>query len=345
MADKLLKVITLLCSIIIAILMMNLILKQFFDYDSKEYLSSENYYANCYSSNKNNYFSIDLTTIDDGLFQEEFNLTNEKLSNLTKRTPYCILYNLTQREKGFNPERKRQIAIIGDSFTFGEGLKDEDTLRYLLNQKYEDINFQNHAFSGNNIYDVYSKVINLEDVESVIYFYNLNDVSLSDNFKSKQKYINDFQNIKFENINKSFIEKNLFFIDVIKSILTLKKESELTIDFYNDIYFDEDNSEQLSYTLGWIQDMDKRLSEKNIGFQVFIYPLMHKDKEGYLFENIHYLLSEEFENREINYLDLQKAFSNQNSLKKFHVNKIDFHPNGEANRLVVDYIKETSSIR
>ncbi len=337
MDGRYLKALLLIVSLLLVIFLSNILLGLFFPQDFKAYLSSEGHYANCYSSESGDYFPIDLSEEDHG-FQQMFNLSDEELKNLTLETPFCINYDIEKRMEGDNPGRDRQVAIVGDSFAFGEGIKYEDTLAYLLNQEFSDTNFRNLAFSGNNVYDVYSLAKGLEGVDQVIYVYNLNDASLAESMKLRQEYINDFQNIRFEKVERSWLENHISLVRAIRDLIIMKRESVLTTNFYKDVYFSRENEEQLGYTLGWIQDMDQKLGERNISFIVYIYPLMHKEKGVYLFEDIHLKLAEELESRGIEYLDLQYTFSDYESLERFHVHRIDMHPDGAANRMVARYI-------
>lgn len=112
---------------------------------------------------------------------------------------HCVTYDTKKRIEGRNPNRKKQIALVGDSFVFGEGVKETDTLGFLLNEKYTKINFQNWGIRGIDIGHVVEqckKIVESEPaVDDVIYFYNLNDVQPLSIKSLKTIKIIDFQNI------------------------------------------------------------------------------------------------------------------------------------------------------
>lgn len=72
---------------------------------------------------------------------------------------------------------------------------------------------------------------------------------------------------------------------------------------------------------------------------IIIYPLFYKDVFGkYPFIPLHSFLKKACEERGILCIDAYPAFDKYYSLAKFTVHPIDFHPNGAANRLIVEYL-------
>ncbi len=298
--------------------------------ESKSWIASDGCFGSCYSSNPNGYFA-------ERIKDKNFN-----------RTPYCVFYNCRERENGYHPERKTEIALVGDSFIFGEGLKEEDTLGYLLDMHFSDVNFRNFGSSGANIQTVYqrvNKLINEEpDIRNIIYFYNLNDIIISPELDKRQKYIIDFQNIRWEKLQKKnspisgILSKSIIYT-LIEEALILKRESGLTVQNYLDMYFDHINEKELNETLELLQDIFSAAGKRNVKFSVVIYPLLYKDIFGiYPFKSIHNLLMSFCRTQGITCIDALPAFEKYYSLKRFTVHPIDYHPNGLANRSVVDYL-------
>jgi hypothetical protein len=108
----------------------------------------------CYSSNKNGYFPIDLNreigreALRERMVSDE---ADRVMTELADATPYCIVLDWVERKRGFFREREKEVAIVGDSFAFGSGVLNEDTLGYLLGLRFTSINFKNFGWPGFNI--------------------------------------------------------------------------------------------------------------------------------------------------------------------------------------------------
>ena len=164
-------------------------------------------------------------------------------------------------------------------------------------------------------------------------------------FFLQQKFINDFQNIRFNNIYETYpgAITNLLsrskLINFIGKTIILQIESKHTIDYYSDAYFDFSNDGELNQTIKMIVSANKNLKGKNKSFQIIIYPLFYKNLLGkYPFIKIHNLLLNICKENNISCIDLYPAFDKYYSLKKFTVHPIDYHPNEFANSLIVDYL-------
>ena len=250
---------------------------------------------------------------------------------------YCVSYNKKQRRQGYNPNRKRQIALVGDSFTFGQGVKETDTLGYLLNETYPEINFQNWGKSAadiNTVTEICKDIIkSVPSVEEVIYFYNLNDVLMSEEISSQQKDIIDFQNVRwwrdeqrYGTLEKVLSKSTLF--SLVRRIWVVNRESTLTIQNYKDMYLSKSNRKEFLSTIDEIQTIKDTLAARVISFRMIIYPLLHKDLLGrYPFESIHAVIINECNKRGIICLDGYVPFKSYYSLKKFAVHPLDYHPN------------------
>ncbi|GJM17721.1 MAG: hypothetical protein DHS20C13_30480 [Thermodesulfobacteriota bacterium] len=272
----------------------------------------------------------------------------KRRSSKSKIDESCVIYDKRQRQAGFYPDRSKDVALVGDSFTFGEGVKDDATLGYILGERFEDYNFLNLGHSGADIIDIYQVVSNLlkeqKDVKQIIYFFNINDALMSEEIASAQKFIIDFQNVRLGNIqrNDSFVTKMLlksYIYRLIDSVYNLRKESKLTIENYLDIYSIEKNKENLSNTLLLMLAMDTASKKNNVHFQIVFYPLLYKTIVGeFPFKSIHDSLLAYCRTSNIHCTDAYPVFESQVSLKEFIVHPLDYHPNEKANRLVANYL-------
>lgn len=267
---------------------------------------------------------------------------------------YCVTYDVKQRRNGYNPERKRQIALVGDSFTFGDVLIEESTLGYLLNQKYPKINFQNWGKRGANIDDIADKCKEISKsvskVDEVVYFYNLNDVKMSKFVASQQKHINRFAS---DAVRHKILPSNPFdklcsksaLLSITRALWVKNKGSFLTIQNYKEMYLSESNHYHFLSTMDEIKSIKDLLEKEGISFRMIIYPVIYKDMFGcYPFESIHTAIINECNKRGIICLDGYVPFKDYYSLKRFAANPHDYHPNGLSNQKIVNYIWESNFI-
>lgn len=292
--------------------------------------------GDCYPSDTSGFSQIQIINSDDG------------------KLLYCVLYDKKQRRQGYNPDRKEQMAIVGDSFVFGDGVMEQDTLGYILNTRYVKINFQNWGQRGANIDEIVKKCSEIikssPKVDEVIYFYNLNDVRMSADIRVQQKDIIDFQNIRWSKYEQQYtpvekvLSKSALFA-LLRKVWVLKKESFLTVRNYQDMYLSEKNQRGFIATMDNIRAMKDMLETQGISFRVIIYPILYKDMLGrYPFESIHTTIMKACHERGVSCLDGYGPFINYYSLKKFTVHPLDYHPNGLSNRKIVNYMYQSNFI-
>lgn len=139
--------------------------------------------------------------IDSKIFLEE---PNKKTYSLKKNTQGMVYGEMIYTDKnGFRVPYKNykylnnesSIFFIGDSTTFGNGIKEEDTFIGKLRLKNKNISFYNSSVIGHQISD-HRKRIKLiskfPNIKKVYYVFTLNDVFNIDQISKKE-------NIKFEN--------------------------------------------------------------------------------------------------------------------------------------------------
>lgn len=269
---------------------------------------------------------------------------------------YCVAYDYQQRRQGYNPVRKCQIAFVGDSFAFGQGVKEADTLGYLLNEYYTKINFQNWGKTGANLDEVIEKCKEITEfvpsVNEIIYFYNLNDIRMSERLSyQRKKLMIDFQNTRWHRdkvrhgaITNILSSSALF--SLIRKVWVINRESFLTVQNYKDMYLSELNRQEFLSTMDDIRSVKDMLAARGISFRMVIYPLLYKDILGrYPFESIHAAIMKACDERGILCLDGYVPFKSYYSMKRFAVHPLDYHPNGLCNRKLIYYIYEQDFIK
>lgn len=264
---------------------------------------------------------------------------------------YCVAYDEKRRATGSDPDREYQAAIVGDSFAFGEGVKETDTLGYLMNQRYPKVNYRSYAAPAAGIEDVVETCRKLlllaPEVRSIIYVYNLNDVLLSRAVAGRQKYIVDFQNFRPSQartgegrIAKALGWSRLYALT--RRAWVVHRESALTTRNYQDMYLGDANRSEFAATMDALKVVNDMAFDRGVSFAVVVHPLLHKDLLGrYPFEAVHGAIMLACRERGVPCLDGYEAFRDFFSLRSFAVNPLDYHPNGLSNRNLVDYIRES----
>ena len=296
----------------------------------KTYISGGGNWGNCYP------------------WVENSRLPIERIVPITGELSNCVLYDQRKRREGYFRKRVQKAALIGDSFTFGEGVIEEDTLGYLLGKKFQKYNFLNFGDSGADVARVHKFFMYIlehrKDIKNILYFYNINDALMSEKIAAEQSEIIDFQNLKWfgeRRINSplSSVLSMSAIYRRLNRVLILRMESKRTIQNYLDMYNRDLNRARLEKTVGLLIDMSNAAKEKKVRFSIVMYPLLYKDLTGnYPFDDIHALLGEICRRNGISFIDLEPAFENHDSFKEFVVHRLDYHPNGLANALVVDYL-------
>jgi lysophospholipase L1-like esterase len=219
-----------------------------------------------------------------------------------------------------------RIAFLGDSFTLGIGVKDEDTLsekfKKALLQRYGNIETLNFGLSGSSTSDqiklLEEYVISFKpDVVVIVLF--LNDAMRTGTIRYLSR-ANVFSKIR----KYSFFINGL--IGNIEKIILQKKMIHHYLEGYTEV------------SAGWEEvkagiRKGKFLSEQN-GFQfmVVLYPVLFNLSERYPFRTIHEKIDSFCKLLSIPFLDLFKVFKGKKD-SKLWVHPTDQHPNEVAHQI------------
>ena len=325
------------------IILINLLLFVCFDQlvgvfmnDEPEYLNRSKYPWGAYSSNYRGYFD---KITKDNLSYFGFNRKWDDRIYLSKPIP----------------ENKRRILTIGDSFTYGQGVRFKDNYTSQIANINKELVGINLGVSGNNIYQV-EKSLNshIEKIkpEHVFYGYCLNDMLTDDQsnikgmeYNTKTKPIKDI-GLKWDFINKrttqidlgrdSKIYKYLKFSPIFKKIykaVELKNISGQTIQHYKDLYSVEKNQSGIQATIDKILNMQNKSFENNSKFTVIVFPIIFWPNKYYFLESEHKIFIETLRKNNINYIDMKDEWLKFED-RDLWVHPVDQHPNNIAHDLV-----------
>lgn len=231
----------------------------------------------------------------------------------------------------------KYIAALGDSFTYGRGVKYADIymtrLRRRLNQDVKKIEVKNYGRVNANIQDILNIYLResaeLPQGSVVIYGFVLNDFGL--------KYSTPIKGLDFIDINNGGNKFNVLrnrsaFINLIFHCIEIRQLHTYTIDAYLNS-FEGQNAEE-GFTV--LRQLNQSiLSDGNIPLLV-LFPLLY-DFENYKFKSVHEKIEIFCADNQILFLDLLPAFSKYKA-KELWANYTDHHPNEIAHRIAADEI-------
>ncbi len=251
-------------------------------------------------------------------------------------------YGFRIPKKNFEYIGNKNIFLIGDSATFGNGVLEEDTFAGLLRKNFNNINFYNSSVPG---YQIKHHLINLEkikrfeNVEKIIYFFTLNDVLNSANITGikKEKKIKEgsfiLKDIKLIRELNNFLRNKSYFYMYIKGKLTDPSKRWFTSinNFYqkNDLEFLNANFKKMENF------------SKNINAELFIVVLPYEyqtrncEKNSLLPQNKLRVIASK---NNVKYLDFTDYFCNLIKPEKYFYKFDPMHLSKKGHKLVYNNI-------
>lgn len=268
------------------------------------------------------------------------------MNYLRRVTPHCVLYHKALRRRGFFPRRSRKVAIVGDSFTYGEGVADEQTLGYLLAQAYPGINFPNLGLPGINIHTVRGRIGDYQRQPSaartVIYFYSLNDALVPDDVDPNSYCQRNDKLCEARGEPEQGFGGRILKLSNILTLMQrqrlLRERTRRVLHGFQEAYFSPRNKLQIQDTVSTLAAINRDVSKRGGRLHVVIYPVLYRLNAEYPFESIHRFLLDVCKQHGLSCVDGYLAFEDRLSWKEYRVHPADSHPNGRANKRLVEHL-------
>ncbi len=326
-------------------------------YRRMHYIYTETGLGKCYPTDPRRYLPYDLRS-DDGsarlgsIVSEVADVPDtwpvaKMVAHLRDNAPFCNNIELAPLNGGPYPERPRNVLIVGDSFAFGEGLRLEDTIGYRLADYFPEVNFPNMAWPGSSIDNVLAAERTPADIDTVLYFFNINDIARTDALVRRRDVLHDKvrqATLSGENLAGATAPSYCHYSRVCWMLHLRRWESQrsqASIAYYRDLYFSPQNEVPRARTFERISKMKTELARRSIRFVVVMFPLFYKAPfSEYPFGGIHDLVARKVRARGVEFLDLLPAYEGHWFWYQFTVHPLDRHPSAKAIDVAAEYLGE-----
>ena len=248
----------------------------------------------------------------------------------------------------FKYDKEKDVIFIGDSVTFGNGIKEENTFVGLLRKKYNNYNFYNTAVPG---HDLLNHEKTLEDlskfkkVEKIIYVFTLNDVLrektiVNWNSKNQEKLSEELGFVQKIIRNKFLKDINFYFRNKSYIFMFLKgKLTDPSKRWYTNInIFYKEN--EVDYLSVFLKKLIKFSKERYAELHMIVLPYEFQTRNC---ENISNYLPQKMVKKEIlkvkiNFIDFSNNFCSIKNPKKLFYKYDPMHLSEIGHRNVFEMI-------
>lgn len=254
-----------------------------------------------------------------------------------ERTPYGVSFVRTEglcRGEAIpaRVEGTPRVLLIGDSFTEGQGVRQEETFAVVLEERLDAqlINCGRRGYDFPRLHEWFDSHLDLEP-DVVVYAMVLNDPEQSPAFHARQQYIDDWivdrRRMVSEGDGSPPPWQPRLFALVADRIEGRTVQAETT-RWYREM-FGEENARGWEATLDHVEAMRDAMRSRGGAFLVALWPLLVDLDSDYPFEDTHRAIAEGMRSRGVPFVDTLDAFRGEPA-SALWVHPADHHPNGAA---------------
>jgi len=232
------------------------------------------------------------------------------------------------------------IAFLGDSFTYGVGVREADIYprvfeRLVRRSEESEIRVMNLARFGFDIEDAAQALEHLAlplGAKDIYYGFVLNDPICSPEFE---------ESCPSPDVPINFAPTAdagpLALVSLVRRTLHRRRLTVRTIDWYHRMYTDENADFERTWDM--LRDMRRLSSEHGATFRLVILPIFYSLREDYPFRDIHRLITEFCDREGIPCLDLLPFYAGKRATD-FWITSWDGHPNDIGHRIAAQAIAD-----
>jgi len=261
------------------------------------------------------------------------------------RQPQISKNSLGYRERELGPKDpgRYRIAIVGDSFTFGQGIEAPERFSNLievsLGPRYEVLNFGVPGHDMPQHLDVLDQVLPLRP-----------------DFVLLQLFINDFETAQMErprphpliseSAARGWGRSSVLYDLAAGSWVRIQEATGLTESYvhYLDRNLRDPNAPNAQVAFGMLRQFLREAKSAGVGVGVVLFPMtdaMGPNGSSYPVGFIHDRVRQIAADEQVQFLDLLPAFSTYQDPKSLWVSPFDAHPNAIANKRAAEEILQT----
>jgi hypothetical protein len=292
----------------------------------------------CYSSNPRGYFDVDLRDPDRRRRYDARHVRG--VDEVWSRAPFAVelrFNSLQFRDAEFAPRRPgvRRVAVLGDSFTEGQGVKEPDTyprrLETLLNAaepgRWEVLNWGRRGADFPRLYHTFEQLLQY-DPDVVVYGMFLNDAEQADGFRARYSFVNE----RMRGRRRAREDPGL--LGFVFDRLERRRLDRETLAWYAQMYA-EPNREGWERTQAHLREMDRRMRARGGRLLVADWPVLLADAAADPLSRAHDAIARACVGAGIAHHDLRGPLSAQPA-ESLWVHPLDHHPNDVAHRLAAE---------
>jgi len=241
---------------------------------------------------------------------------------------------------GWTPEKAKVgthplINFLGDSFTFGEGLNDNQTMEYFvgsLSQKQDQtVWVKNYGVHGWGMHQALAILQSDLDTKANLQF------ALTSPWHASRSACADFYSLgspKYILLDNGSVKRNGYcrsfgWVEhspkAIRGFITSSKIFNLIVD---SLFVTSDQDQQIKLYLGILKTMQENLAQKE---QKFILGFVKADQNWFVGSYNNEKLLVAIKAMGIDVVDMTLASTNEALEKKYYIHELDKHPSPEAN--------------
>jgi lysophospholipase L1-like esterase len=293
----------------------------------------------CYPEDSTRHFPLDLR--EPATFARYSAEIGPSLSEAVHDTPHCVEARYNEghfRDREFGPRREgvRRVVALGDSFTEGMGVREQDAWPQALGRRlevaapgaFEVLNCGQRGLDFPHLREMFDRLQELEP-DVVVYAFVLNDGENDRSFADRYPALGHWIVGQGRPTEPTYGSRLLSFASERWHQARVTRE---TLRFYHDVYGPA-NAEGFARTIGHLRHMQRTQRARGGRLVVALWPLLVGLPDHYPFADVHARLREACNAAGIPFLDLREAL-NPHSDAELIVHPLDRHPDALAHDLV-----------